>query len=134
MTDAPIIKLQSSKIHLILTLAVYVISLFSAWYYAPYVWLSLLISLLLFISLHNFLPAAVLRNQPQSIVQMCIHYNHISLQQNNQVSKQYHSFSCVYHSRFLLIITLGKKQLLIFKDTTALPLSSILTQINDAQH
>lgn len=117
MSNALIIKLQASKTYLILTLCVYALSAFAVWYYAHYLWLSVMISLVLLVSLYRFLPTTVLCIRPKSISQITLNKHHISLQKNDKSTQQYTHFNAVYQSRFLVIIALKKQSLVIFKDS-----------------
>lgn len=116
MTDSLVMQLQMSKIHLALTLCIYTVSIFFVWYYAPYFWLSAIISLALFIDLSRFLTAEVLRNQAQSISKITLEEHAIIIQKNDQSIERWGEFHSAYQSRFLVIIKIAKKTVVIFKD------------------
>ena len=126
-SDGLIVQIETSKNYLVISIGVYLLSLFSAWYYFYNIWLSLVISLVLSAWLANFLPKNVLLTQPNSITKIALNKKQIVIEKNNQSTKQYPWFYPTYQSRFLVIIEAGKESVVIFKDAID---SGSLSQLN----
>jgi hypothetical protein len=130
MTNQPdglSVKIRISKNYLAISLGVYLLSLFSAWYYFYSIWLSLSVSLALSVWLANFLPKNVLLTHPDSITKIALNKKQISIEKYNQSTEQYPWFYPAYQSRFLVIIEAGKESIVIFKDAID---SQSLSQLN----
>jgi len=125
--DELIIQIKTSKIYLAISLVVYLLSLFSAWHYFYSLWLSLTISLVLSVWLANFLPKKVLLKRSNSIAKIILNKKQITIENNNQIDRQYPWFYPAYQSRFLVIIEAGKESVVIFKDAID---SQSLSQLN----
>jgi len=125
--DELVIQIKTSKIYLAISLVVYLLSLFSAWYYFYSLWLSLSLSVFLTIWLANFLPKNVLLKKPSSITKITLNKKQITIVNNNQLDRQYPWFYPAYQSRFLVIIEAGKESVVVFKDAID---SHSLSQLN----
>jgi hypothetical protein len=126
-SDGLVVQIKTSKIYLSISIGVYLLSLFSAWYYFYNIWLSLGISFTLSIWLANFLPKNALLTQPDSITKITLNKKQIAIERNNQPAGKYPWFYPAYQSRFLAIIKAGKESIVIFKDTID---SQSLSQLN----
>ncbi|SMN00141.1 hypothetical protein SPONL_1098 [uncultured Candidatus Thioglobus sp.] len=126
MSDAISLEIQASKIYLSLTLAVYCFSLLVAWYYFYNIWLSLGVSALLCLSLFGFLPKLRLTDA-NSITKIMLNNDRLTIQKNNKSLQHYTQFYPSYQSNFLLIISVKKNSIIIFKDSLA---SQSLSQLN----
>ncbi len=122
-----VVQIKISKIYLAISIGVYLLSLFSAWYYFYNIWLSLSISFTLSVWLANFLPKNALLTQPDSITKITLNKKQIAIERNNQPAGKYPWFYPAYQSRFLAIIEAGKESIVIFKDTID---SQSLSQLN----
>jgi hypothetical protein len=122
-----VVQIKTSKIYLSISIGVYLLSLFSAWYYFYNIWLSLSVSLALSVWLANFLPKNVLLTHPHSITKIALNKKQISIEKNNQPAGQYPWLYPAYQSRFLVIIEAGKESIVIFKDAID---SQSLSQLN----
>ena len=126
-SDGLIVQIKTSKIYLAISIGVYLLSLFSAWYYFYNIWLSIGVSLALSVWLANFLPKNVLLTQPDSITKIVLNKKQIAIEKNKQPAGKYPWFYPAYQSRFLVIIEVGKESIVIFKDAID---SQSLSQLN----
>jgi len=126
-SDGLVVQLKTSKNYLVISIGVYLLSLFSVWHYFYNIWLSLFISFVLSAWLANFLPKNVLLTQPNSITKIALNKKQVVIEKNNQSAKQYPGFYPTYQSRFLVIIEAGKESVVIFKDAID---SQSLSQLN----
>ncbi|TEU22130.1 MAG: hypothetical protein E3I13_02680 [Gammaproteobacteria bacterium] len=126
-SDGLVVQIKTSKNYLVISIGVYLLSLFSAWYYFYSLWSSLTISLVLSVWLINFLPKNVLLTKPSSITKIALNKKQISIEKNNHSTEQYPWFYPAYQSRFLVIIEAGKESVVIFKDAID---SRSLSQLN----
>lgn len=125
------VKIQASKIYLNTSVAVYLLGIFSAWYYFYNVWLSLSVSIALSIWLIYFLPRFLWLTHPNSIVEISLNEDTLTTTKNDQSTQQYSTFHLQYQSRFLVIINIGKDSVVIFKDAlSCVPLSQINKYFN----
>lgn len=122
-----VVQIKTSKIYLAISIGVYLLSLFSAWYYFYSLWLSLTVSLILSAWLVNFLPKNVLLTKSSSITKIALNKKQIAIEKNNKSAVQYPWFYPAYQSRFLVIIEAGKESVVIFKDAID---SRSLSQLN----
>lgn len=125
------IKIQASKIYLTSVIVVYLLGIFSAWYYFYNLWLSLAVSVTLSIWLAYFLPRFLWLTHPNSIVKISLDEDKLTTKKNDHSTQQYSTFHLEYQSRFLVIISAGKDSVVIFKDAlTFVPLSKINKYFN----
>ncbi len=117
--DSVNVKIQTSKIYLILSIATYLLGLFVTWYYFYTIALSLGISILLSLWLIYFLPRTVWLSHPNSIIKMALNKDTLTIEKNDHSTQQYTAFYPAYQSRFLLIIAAGTQSVVIFKDSLA---------------
>lgn len=132
MTDPLALHLQPSKIYLILTLSVYLLSLFCAWYWFYAVGLSVAISASLSAWLYYFLPKTVRLTHPDSIVKIVLDKTTLNTTKKNGTTQQYPWFYPTYQSRFLVIIETKKEAVVIFKDAIEPPSLSMLNRFINA--
>ena len=113
------VKIQPSKIYLSISIAVYLLGIFSAWYYFYSLWLSLAVSIALCFWLVYFLPRFLWLTHPNSIVEISLNMDKLMVTKNNFTTQQYSTFHLEFQSRFLVIIRIGKESVVIFKDALA---------------
>ncbi len=121
------IKIQSSRIYLILSLATYLLVIFAAWHYFYVLWLSVILSILLFVWLFYFLHKTIWLTHPNSIIKVSLDNDKLTLEKNDKSIQQFYIFHTSYQSQFLIIISAGKESIVIFKDALA---SQSLSQLN----
>lgn len=127
MSNKLSVKIHASKTYLILSIAVYLLGLFSAWYYFYSAWLSLAVSIALSIWLVYFLPRFLWLTHPNSVVEILLGENKLIMKKNDRSTQQYSTFHPEYQSRFLVIISTGGNSVVIFKDALV---AASLSQIN----
>ncbi|MDC9714775.1 MAG: hypothetical protein PSN36_02985 [Gammaproteobacteria bacterium] len=133
MMDNINVKIQTSKIYLILSIATYLLCLSTTWYYFYTIELSLGISILLSAWLAYFLPRAVWLSHPNSIIKIALNKDKLTIEKNDHSMQQHTAFYPAYQSRFLLIITAGKQSVVIFKDALASQSLSTLNRYFNTQ-
>lgn len=126
MSNKLSVKIQPSRTYLTLSIIIYLLGIFSAWYYFYSLWLSLGVSVGLSIWLFYFLPKLWLTH-PNSIVKISLGADKLIVERNNHSTQQYSVFHLGYQSRFLVIISAGQDSVIIFKDALA---CASLSQIN----
>ena len=126
MNDKIELNVQASNIYLTLSIGVYFLSLFVAWYYFYNLWLSFALSTLLSVWLFYFLPKLKL-NLPNSIVKISLDKDRLTTERKNRSTQQFSTFYPSYQSRFLVVIDTGKDSIVIFKDALK---SGSISQLN----
>lgn len=121
------LNLQASNIYVTLSISVYLLSLFVAWYYYYTMWLSIVVSVLLSVWLFYFLPKLRLK-QPNAIIKVSLDKDKLITERNNRSIQQFATFYPAYQSRFLVIINVGKESIVIFKDALTLGSISVLNR------
>lgn len=121
------INLQASNIYLILSIGVYFLNLFVAWYYFYTLWLSIIVSVLLSIWLFYFLPKLKLE-RANAIVKVSLDKDKLTTERNNRSIQQFSTFYPAYQSCFLVIINTGKESIVIFKDALTSDSISVLNR------
>ncbi len=127
MSDTLNIKIQTSKTYLASSLVIYLLGIFSAWYYFYNIWFSLAVSIALSLWLIYFFPRFLWLTHPKSVVGISLDVDKLTVTKNDNSTQQYSIFHLEYQSNFLAIISTGKSSIVIFKDALA---SASLSQIN----
>jgi hypothetical protein len=98
----------------------------SVWFYSFNFYASLIFSFALGIHF-QYLNGHIFLKRTNSIRTFSLDDNTIIKADNSEKDRKYPYVYCVYQSRFLVIINLGKRSLVIFKDSFA---SNSLSQLN----
>ncbi len=121
------IDLKPSKIYLVLSSLVYLLALFTIWYYFYNFYLSIILSAALLFLAYQFFPKFIFLTKNDSIKKITLDNQQITIEKNNKKTTQYPWFYSAYQSRFLVIINTGKESIVIFKDSIK---NQSLSQIN----
>jgi uncharacterized protein YacL len=118
MSEPQQFKLQRSKIYLMLAIFAHSLGVFAAWFYDFNIFISLILSVIFAVHFY-YLNLDIALKKPNSIQTFTLNNKTLSTLDNTHKRRQYPQFYCVYQSRFLVIISLGKRFLVIFKDSFA---------------
>ncbi|CAC9534564.1 hypothetical protein [uncultured Gammaproteobacteria bacterium] len=130
MTEGITFKLQASNVYFGLSIIVHGFTLLSVWLYSFNIYASLAFSLALVVHFQK-LSAYIFLNKPSSIHTFALQGQSIITTDNAGVQQKYPYVYCVYQSRLLVIIKIGKCSLIIFKDSVVNhPLSQLNRLLN----
>ncbi|BBB23868.1 conserved hypothetical protein [Isorropodon fossajaponicum endosymbiont JTNG4] len=107
--------------------------MFVAWQYAFNLYTSIVISVLL-VAHWYYLNRQILLLTNNAIKEINLTKGLVKTTNNHHQTHEYPQAYCVYQSRFLVIINLGKQSLVIFKDSVANHSLSQLNRILNAEH
>ncbi|HIG89335.1 hypothetical protein [Candidatus Thioglobus sp.] len=127
MNETLAITLKPSKYYLILSLLVYLLGLFTVWHYSYNFYLSALLSIALLVLAYRFFPKSIFLTKDESTNKITLNNERLTVEKNNKEIKQYSLFYPAYQSSLLVIITAGKKSIVVFKDSVE---HNSLSQLN----
>ncbi|MBT5784199.1 MAG: hypothetical protein HOI13_03290 [Candidatus Thioglobus sp.] len=117
MSETLVINLKPSKYYLTLSSLVYLLSLFTSWYYFYHLYLSILLSITLSVLAYQFFAKIIFLAKGESVKKITLSDKQLSVEKQNKSVKKYPWFYPTYQSSFLVIITFGKESIVIFKDS-----------------
>lgn len=106
------LDLLPSKIYLSISILLYLLGFFAIFWYFYSIYLSLILSGVLLLLAYYFFPKSIFLTKPDSI-------KHIIIDSAGSISinhGRYAIFNCEYQSPFLVIISSGKRHIVVFKD------------------
>jgi len=126
VTEQVTFKLQASSLYFGLSLIIHGFTFLSVWFYSFNFYASLIFSLALGIHF-QYLNGHIFLKKTNSIRTLSLDGNTIVTIDNSGKERKYPYVYCAYQSRFLVIINIGERSLVIFKDSFA---SNSLSQLN----
>ena len=126
MTEQVTFKLQASDLYFSLSLIIHGFTFLNVWFYSFNFYASLIFDLALGIHF-QYLNGHIFLKKTNFIRTLFLDDNTIITTNNSGKDRKYPYVYCAYQSRFLVIINLGKRSLVIFKDSFA---SNSLSQLN----
>jgi len=126
VTERVTFKLQASKTYLSISILIHLFALVIIWLYSFNNYVSLVLSVILIMHFY-FLNVQILLKKSSAILSFSLNDKAITTTDKQGNNQQYPCVYCAYQSQFLVIISLNKGSLVIFKDSLA---SHSLSQLN----
>ncbi|WP_428088089.1 hypothetical protein [Candidatus Thioglobus sp.] len=111
-------ELKASKIYFGISVFTHGCTFVSVWFFSFNLYLSLALSLILIAHFH-YLNSHIFLKKSDAIQDFLLAGSTLTTTDKSNTQKQYPYVYCSYQSRFLVIINLGKRSVVVFKDSLA---------------